>query len=167
MINTDIFKYSSSNSGYESDNSSYSSDSSNSFKSSNSSNSNSNSSNSSNYTITSDPINHYRKDVLKQNYVKSLSRRKQQTQTNLELKRNKVDYNRNESGCESGCESKSVDIGLNSGLDKNNPLIDHLINKRMSFCDLGSYSHIAAFVPVANNDRYCFLRGWKGKDRYG
>lgn len=159
MINTGIFKYSISNSGYDSDNSSYSSNSSNMSETSKSSNS-------SNYTITSDPINYYRKDVLKQNYVKPLSRRKLQTQKNLELCRNKVKYNRNKNNSDSNiviCK----EVGYNSGLDKNNPLIDYLINKRMNFCDLGSYSHIAAFVSVANNDRYCFLRGWKGKDRYG
>lgn len=172
MISQDIFKYSSSNSyynsGYDSDNSIYSSNSSNSFNSSNSSNS-------SNYTITSDPINYYRKDVLKQNYIQSLSRRKQQTQKHLELHRNKVKYNRNKNNLDAidfdtDTNSNVVvckEVGWNSGFDKNTPLIEYLINKRINFCELGSSSHIAAFVPVANNDWYCFIRGWKGKDRYG
>ena len=157
MIGQDIFKYSSSNSNtdYDSDNSSYSS----------------NSSNSSNYIITTVPINYYRKDILKQNYIKTLSRRKQQTQKHLELHRNKVKYNRNKNNFDTSDSDSSViickEVGYNSGFDKNTPLIDYLINKRINFCELGSSSHIAAFVPVTNNDWYCFIRGWKGKDRHG
>lgn len=163
MFSQAIFKYSdsdtNSNSEYDSDNSSNTS----------------NSSNSSKYTITSDPINYYRKDVLKQNYIQSLSRRKQQTQKHLELHRNKVKYNRNRNNLddtETDTDSDTSiiicrEIGYNSGLDKNTPLISYLINRRINFCELGASSHIAAFVPVVNNSRYCFLRDWKGKDRYG
>lgn len=161
MIGQDIFKYSSSdsNSGYDSDNSNYTSNSSNS----------SNTSNSSNYTITSDPINYYRKDVLKQNYNQTLSRRKLQTQKHLELHRNKVKYNKNNFDSTDSDTNNIVckEVGWNSGLNKNTPLIDYLINKRINFCELGASSHIAAFFPVSNNDRHYFKRDWKGKDRYG
>lgn len=166
MFSQSIFKYynsntdTNSNSGYDSDNSSNLSNS-------------SNSSNSSNYTITSDPINYYRKDVLKQNYIQSLSRRKQQTQKQLKLHRNKVKYNGNKNNLDN-TDTVSVtsiivcrEIGYNSGLDKNTPLINYLINRRINFCELGSSSHIAAFIPVVNNSRYCFIRDWKGKDCYG
>lgn len=171
MFSQANFKYldsdTNSNSGYDSDNSSNSSNSSKS----------SNSYNSSNYSITSDPINYYRKDVLKQNYIQSLSRRKQQTQKQLELHRNKVKYNENKNNLDNTdtvSDTVSVssiivcrEIGYNSGLDKNTPLINYLINRRINFCELGSSSHIAAFIPVVNNSRYCFIRDWKGKDCYG
>ena len=156
MFSKSIFKglNSDSNSGYDSDNSS-------------------NTSNSSNYTITSEPINYYRKDVLNQNYIQSLSRRKQQTQKQLELHRNKVKYNENKNNLDDTDNDfvSSIivcrEIGYNSGLDKNTPLINYLINRRINFCELGSYSHIAAFIHVVNNFRYCFIRYWKGKNCYG
>jgi len=141
-----------SNSGYDSDNSS-------------------NSSNSSNYTITSDPNNHYRKDVLKLNYIQSLSRREQQTQIYLELRRNKVKYNKNRNNLDESDSNSNIiicrEIGYDSGFNKNTPLINYLINKRIKFCELGASSHIAAFFPDTNNYRYCFIRDWKGKGHYG
>ena len=57
--------------------------------------------------------------------------------------------------------------GSDSNFDKNTPLIDYLINKRINFCVLGPSSHIAAFIPVTNNSRYCFIRKWKGENDYG
>jgi hypothetical protein len=57
--------------------------------------------------------------------------------------------------------------GYNSKLDKNTPFIEYLINKRINFCVLGTSSHIAAFVPVTNNSRYCFIRKWKREDDNG
>ena len=135
----------------------------------NSSNS-SKSSNSSNYTITSDPINYYRKDVLKQMTIQSkskpLSPRQQQTQTQLKLYRNKINYYRDENNSDENpilCR----EIGYISGFDKNTPLINYLINKRINFCEMGASSHIAAFVPVLNNYRCCFLRKGKWKSCYG
>jgi hypothetical protein len=58
-------------------------------------------------------------------------------------------------------------IGIDSGLNKDTPFINYLINKRINFCELGASSHIAAFVPVGYNSRYCFLRNREGKDHYG
>lgn len=143
MIAQDIFKYSSSNS---------------------------NSSNSSNYTITTVPINYYRKDVLKQHYKQTLSRRKHQTQKHLEFHRNRVKYNKNKNIFDPTDSDSNIvvckEVGRNSGLNKNTPLIDYLINKRINFCELGTSSHIAALFPVSNNERHCFIRDWKGKDRY-
>lgn len=132
-----------------------------------------NSLNSSNYTITTDPINYYRKDVLKQNHIKNISKRKQQRQDYLELHRNIINnkndynYNYNYNGI---CGSNIIihnQIGYNTKYDKNTPLIDYLINKRINYCELGASSHIAAFFPNTTNLRHCFIRGWKGKDRYG
>ena len=56
--------------------------------------------------------------------------------------------------------------GCDSNFDKNTPLIDYLINKRINFCQLSSYSHIAAFIPVSNNSKDCFLRKWKWQNNY-
>ena len=55
----------------------------------------------------------------------------------------------------------------NSNFNKNTPLIDYLINKRINYCVLGSSSHIAAFIPVEKKSKYCFLRKWKYQYNYG
>lgn len=167
------------NSGYNSDNSDNSDNSNNydnSSKSSNSSNFEiqndlSKCLNSSNYSFTTDPIHYYRKDVLKQNQIKTLSRRKLQTQNYLREQRNKLRYRIDNQNYYNFDNTKKIkicqNIGYDSGLNKNTPFIDYLINKRINFCELGPSSHIAAFFPVSYNLKYCFLRQWKGKDNFG
>lgn len=176
-----------------SSNFSCSSNSSGSSNTSNTSNSSS-SSNSSNFTITSDPIN-YMKENLKQHPQKfkkqleqlqqqqqhqhqqsqshqsqneSYSLRKKQSQIFLERHRLLQKYKDEENNkciVNNGIICRT--IGFDSGLNRNTPFINYLINKRINFCVLGASSHIAAFVPVTNNSRWCFIRGWKGKCRYG
>lgn len=175
--------YNNTYSGYDSDNSNYSDYSSYSTDSSSSYDS----SNSSNYTITSDPSNYYRKDNLKQNHQKflkqlqqtqqthilspnccSISLRKKQTQNYLKMYRHKMSYIRDNSEyTNSNIDIINNNIGYNSGFNKDTPFINYLINKRISFCDLGASSHIAAFVPSTSSSRCCFIREWKGKDHYG
>ena len=186
-----------SNSGYDSDNSNYS-EYSNHYGSSTSSTS-SNSSNSSNFTITSDPVNYYTKDNLKQNHqqfnmqtqtqtqiqmqmqmqtqipipIPLYSLRKKQNQYNLEMHRHKLSYIRDEltnnENNNNNNQIITVNIGYNSGFDKNTPFINALINKRINFCELGASSHIAAFIPVSYTSRCYLIRDWKGKgkDHYG
>lgn len=64
-------------------------------------------------------------------------------------------------------KNNDEEYGYSSNFDKNTPLIDYLINKRINFCTLGSSSHIAAFIPVSSNSRYCFIRKWKRQYDYG
>jgi len=141
--------YNNTYSGYNSENSnyweysSYSTDSSCSYDSSN-------------YTITSEPSNYYRKDNLRK------------TQNHLKMHRHKMRYIR-DIGEENNSNNHSIDnnIGYDSGFNKDTPFINYLINKRISFCELGDSSHIAAFVPSTCSSRCCFIREWKGKDNYG
>lgn len=51
--------------------------------------------------------------------------------------------------------------------NKNTPLINYLINKRLNFCELGASSHIAAFIPDTNVIRYCLIPKWEEKNHYG
>ena len=57
--------------------------------------------------------------------------------------------------------------GYTSNLTKDTPFIEYLIDKRIHFCQLGASSHIAAFVPVSFNHRYCLIHNgkWKGHNR--
>lgn len=169
-------------SGYDSDGSVYSDYSNYSYDSYSSGSSGS--SNSSNFTITSDPINYYMKDNLKQNphkFFKHLqqlqqqqtrkpcnSLRKQQSQNYLEKRRLMLKY-KDEDNMENNSNNNNINenIGVDSGLNKDTPFINYLINKRIHFCELGASSHIAAFIPVTYSSRYCFIRGWKGKGHYG
>ena len=57
------------------------------------------------------------------------------------------------------------DIGYDSGFNKDTPFINYLINKRISFCDLGASSHIAAFIPSTYGHKCCLIREWKGKGK--
>lgn len=133
--------------------------------------------NSSNYSFTSEPVHYYRKDLLKQNHIKpksSLSKRKMQTQRYLNECRNKNKYLRefNLANYQNDLTIQPAQcnfqtVGYDSGFNKNTPFIDYLINKRTQFCELGASSHIAAFIPITNNSRYCFIREWKGKDCFG
>lgn len=145
-INSNYDNYS----DYDSDNSDYSLESS--------------LSNSSNFTITSNPINHCMKNNLKQIH----SPRKIQLMNNLEKRRLLLKYKDHETN-EILQNNKNIgkNIGFDSGLNKDTPFINYLINKRINFCELGASSHIAAFIPSTYNSRYCFIRGWKGKDHYG
>ena len=141
----------------------------------------SNSSNTSNFTITSDPINYYMKDNLKQNYQQFLKQRQKQQQHNqlyslrtkqsqnyLEMRRLMLRYKyEKNNNVDNDNQYVCQTIGYNTGFDKNTPFINYLIDKRINFCELGASSHIAAFVPVTNNFRYCFIQEWKGKDHYG
>lgn len=160
QINSDYnFNSNSSNSCYDSD---YS-------LSSNTSNS---SSNTSNYSMTSDPINYYHKDNLKQNpqKFKCYSSRKQQKQNYLDKRRKSMlaNYNDNELYAYNFFSPQIYnDIGYDSCFNKDTPFISYLIKKRINFCSLGSSSHIAAFVPVKYSSRCCFIREWCGKDHYG
>jgi len=179
FIHTD---YDNTYSGYDSDYSNYSNYSTNSSCTTYSSRS----SNSSNFTITSDPSNYYKKDNLKQNYQKflrrlqqtqktqtltnytSISLRKKQTQNYLEIHRHKMNYIRdNEEENNSNIDIIDNSDGYDSGFNKDTPFINYLITKRISFCELGASSHIAAFVPSLYTQRNCLIRGWKGKDHYG
>lgn len=67
----------------------------------------------------------------------------------------------------SNIDNINNNIGYDSGFNKDTPFINYLITKRISFCELGASSHIAAFVPSTYSQRYCLIREWKGKDRYG
>jgi len=50
-------------------------------------------------------------------------------------------------------------------LDKNNPFIDNLINKRINSCVVGPSSHIAAFLQNTVDIRSCFIPSRKRKGR--
>lgn len=52
-----------------------------------------------------------------------------------------------------------------SGLDKDCPFIENLINKRINSCIVGPSSHIAAFLPSTVEIRSCFIPSWKRKGR--
>lgn len=96
------------------------------------------------------------------------SLRKIQSQNHLEMHRNKMRYQRDiDEENNSHDNTIKTNIGFNSIFDKNTPLIDYLIKKRTSYGNMGSSSHIAAFIPVIHNSRYCFIREWKGKDHCG
>ena len=141
--------------------------------------------NSSNFSITSDPINYYTKDNLKQNSHNLFSQLQQQQQQQLRnqihslrkiqsqnyLKKHKImlKYKNDKNNEKHNNNNKSIckNIGFDSGLNKNTPFINYLINKRINFCELGSSSHIAAFIPVSNNSWYYFIRKCKRKDNYG
>lgn|SRR3990167_3801816 len=112
------------------------------------------------------PIDYYYQDIY--DNFKYLSSRKQQMQQQLKLHRNKLRH-KDENNLNNFNSDPILckEIGHVSGFDKNTPLINYLINKRINFCELGSSSHIAAFISVVNNSRYCFIRGWCKKDCYG
>jgi hypothetical protein len=97
-----------------------------------------------------------------------ISLRKIQSQIYLERRRLLLKYkneeiNQNDKNNVIICKN----IGNDSGMNKDTPFISYLIDKRINFCELGASSHIAAFVPVTCNFRFCFLRDWKWKDHYG
>ena len=50
-------------------------------------------------------------------------------------------------------------------LDKNNPFISSLINKRIDSCVIGPSSHIAAFLQNTVDMRSCFIPSRKRKGR--
>ena len=52
-----------------------------------------------------------------------------------------------------------------SELDKNNPFISSLINKRIDSCVVGPSSHIAAFLQNTVDIRSCFIPSRKRKGR--
>jgi len=60
---------------------------------------------------------------------------------------------------------KNKDRGYTSFLNKDTPLIKSLINKRITYCNLGASSHIAAFFPESIRT-ICCQESSKGKDRY-
>ena len=64
------------------------------------------------------------------------------------------------------CELCSTELGYTSNLTKDTPFIKFLIDRRINFCQLGASSHIAAFVPVSFNFRWCFIHNGKWKSRY-
>ena len=152
-------------------NSGYDSDTSNSTNSTNSTNSNS--SNSS--------INNYTNDVLKQNNIYSqrhMQKQKQKQKLILRQRQLRIQQDQIQQEQLELCKNNNLnnydlnpilcrEIGLNSVFDKDTPLINYLITKRINFCELGTSSHIAAFIPASSNSRYCFIRDWKGKDCYG
>lgn len=148
--------------GYDSDNSF------NSFISSNSSNSSnlSNLSNLSNYTQTdssdSSDLSNCSTSVSKV-YTNGYYRRKRKDQTQTQTRKNTT----NEFESYIGLNLFEKNIGYTSSLTKDTPFIQYLINKRILFCQLGAFSHIAAFVPVSSNFRECFKRYGKWKGRYG
>lgn len=57
--------------------------------------------------------------------------------------------------------------GYDSGLNKNTPFVDKLINKRSNYCVLGPSSHIAVFIPTSYSSRSCLIHKWEGKCRNG
>lgn len=182
--------YNNTYSDYDSDNCSHSTDS------SLSSSRSYGSYNSSNFTITSVPSNYYRNDNPKQNYQKfsirlwqtqrtqrtqrtlqtqliqhnpncvSISLRKKQTQNYLEMHRHKINYKRDIGQVNKVNIDIVNNIGYDSGFNKDTPFINYLISKRISFCELGASSHIAAFIPSVYSQLYCLIREWKWKDRY-
>lgn len=160
MFNQNIFTHSSSD---------YDSDSSNTSDYSGPSDSgiSTDSLNSSNYSFTTDLLHYYRKDVLKQNHIKILTNRKRQTQNRLNENRYKNLYLKENDNHINSNENNNMMIGYDSGLTKDTPFIDYLINKRINFCEMGASSHIAAFIPAVNNSRCCFIRTCKGKDCSG
>jgi hypothetical protein len=105
--------------------------------------------NSSYFSITSDPINYYTKDNLKQNshnlfcqlqqqqrnQIHSL--RKIQSQNHLKKHKIMLKYknDKNDKNNEKHNNNKSIckNIGFDSGLNKNTPFINYLINKRINF----------------------------------
>lgn len=125
--------------------------------------------------MTSDPVNYYHKDNLKQNpqKFKNYSSRELQKQDYLDKRRKSMlanyDDDDNDKENDDNFFSHQIqnDIGCDSGFNKDTPFISYLINKRINYCALGASSHIAAFVPVRCNSRCCFIREWKGKGHYG
>lgn len=56
--------------------------------------------------------------------------------------------------------------GYTCEFNKDTPLIKSLINKRISYCNLGASSHIAAFFSEPIRLSSCIEGSGKGKDRY-
>ena len=64
-------------------------------------------------------------------------------------------------------ETNYKNNGYISNYTKDTPLINYLINKRIYYCHMGASSHIAAFIPVTINPRYCFIHNGIWKGHYG
>jgi hypothetical protein len=62
-------------------------------------------------------------------------------------------------------KNKNLTSEYTCELDKNNPLISSLINKRIDSCVVGPSSHIAAFLQNTVDLRSCFIPSRKRKGR--
>ena len=62
-------------------------------------------------------------------------------------------------------KNKNSTSEYTSELDKNNPFISSLINKRIDSCVVGPSSHIAAFLQNTVDIRSCFIPSRKRKGR--
>ncbi len=145
---------------------SYSSSSSFSPVSLNSNNTNSinstNSTNSLNSLSSLDEENNY---WLRPYSAKFRSRLKTQTETQTPTQTQKPRQNPIQISNVYGVYNKNPTSEHTSGLDKDCPFIENLINKRINSCIVGPSSHIAAFLPSTVEIRSCFIPSWKRKGR--
>lgn len=114
------------------------------------------------YPISSDSINYYRRKKW------SRSRTRQSYQTPHKKQNPEINPEMNSEINSLECQMCSNEIGYTSNLSKDTPFVRFLIDKRINFCQLGTSSHIAAFVPVSVsfNSRCCFIPNGKWKGRY-
>ncbi len=159
---TDLDSISDSSLEYDSDNSSNSLNTFSpvSFKSSSSSNS-SNSTNSTNSSTSSDSLSFVDEENnywLRPYSAKYRNRLKQQQQQQQEQPFKYIPINLKE-------YIKNYTSEHTSELNKDCPLIDNLINKRINSCVVGPSSHIAAFLASTVEIRSCFIPSWKRKGR--
>lgn len=94
------------------------------------------------------------------NSIYKLRTRKKFRQTNLQDSYTQYNVDANK------CAPQTKNLGYTSDLTKDSPFIAYLIEKRTKFCQLGSSTHISAFVSVSSNSRSCFKRGKLWKSRY-
>ncbi len=59
-----------------------------------------------------------------------------------------------------------INYGYTTDINKENPIISYMIDKRISNCRVGPSSHIAAFLPSNIDIGSCFISGYRKKGDY-